>query len=77
MAIYDQDAMELLVRRMGSDRVLFATEMFGTAKAIDPRTGKGFDDTVEMVESIPSLTAEDRRNVFETNARRLYSRAKF
>jgi len=77
MAIYDQDCMELLVRKVGSDRVLFATEMFGTAQAIDPRTGKCFDDTVEMVEGISSLSAEDRANIFENNARRLYSRARF
>lgn len=77
MALYDQDSMELLVRKMGSDRVLFATEMFGTAKAINPKTGKGYDDTVEMVEAISSLNADDRANIFERNAKRLYTRAAF
>lgn len=77
MALYDHECIELLVHKVGSERVLFATEMFGTAKAIDPLTGRGFDDTVEMVESLSSLSAGDRANIFENNARRLYSRALF
>jgi len=77
LAVYDREAMELIIRMIGSDRVLFATEMFGTAQAIDPKTNRGFDDTVEMVESINWLPEADRYNIFEGNARRLYSRVKW
>jgi 4-oxalmesaconate hydratase len=69
--------MEMLIRKMGADNVLFATEMFGTAKAIDPATGRTFDDTLEMAQSIEWLTDEDRHKIFEGNARKLYSRARW
>jgi len=75
-AIYDQDSLELLIRRMGPDRVLFASEMFGTAKAIDPTTGRCYDDTVPFVKEIAWLSDEDRTKIFEGNAKRLYSRVK-
>jgi 4-oxalmesaconate hydratase len=77
MAIYDQDSMEMLIRKIGVDNVVFSTEMLGTAKAIDPQTGKYFDDTVGMVKSIEWLTDQDRYKIFEGNARKLYSRAKW
>ncbi len=76
-AIYDQDSMEMLIRKIGLDNVLFSTEMLGTAKAIDPQTGKSFDDTVGMVKSIPWLTEEGRFKIFEGNARKLYPRARW
>ena len=38
MAIYDKESMELLIKRVGVDNVLFATEMFGAVNAIDPKT---------------------------------------
>jgi len=77
MAVYDKDAMEMLLKKIGTDNVLFSTEMLGTAKAIDPETGKTFDHTVDMVKSIDWLTDEDRYKIFEGNARKLYSRAKW
>lgn len=75
LAIYDQDCMELAIRKLGADRLMFATEMFGTGKAIDPRTGRGFDDTVTMVEAISWLSKDDRALIFEGNARKIFSRA--
>lgn len=77
LAIYDEDSMEMTVRKLGADRVLYATEMFGTAKAIDPKTGKAFDDTVGMVRSIPGLSKVDQDMIFFGNARRLYPRVKW
>jgi 4-oxalmesaconate hydratase len=75
LAVYDQDAMEMIIRKIGPDRVLFASEMFGTAQAVDPKTGRGFDDTVPMVRNIDWLSAEDREKIFSGNAKRLFSRA--
>lgn len=77
LAIYDQDSMEMLIQKIGVDHVIFATEMFGTAQATDPKTGKGFDDTVGMVKSIKWLSDEDRHKIFEGNARKVYSRGKW
>ena len=77
LAIYDQDSMEMTIRKLGADRVLYATEMFGTAKAVDPRTGLAFDDTVGMVRAIPGLSEADQALIFHGNAQRLYTRAKW
>jgi 4-oxalmesaconate hydratase len=51
--------------------------LFGMAKAVDPATGRTYDDTVPMVKAISSLSDEDRWKIFEGNARRLYTRARF
>ena len=71
---YDKDALELLFKVVGPDRVLFATENPGTGSAIDPTTGRGYDDLKPVIEQIAFLTEEDRRNIFECNCTRLYSR---
>jgi len=73
MAIYDAEGMELLIKRVGSDRVLFATEMFGAVNATDPQTGRNFEEVVPIFESVPGLSDEDRYNITEGNARRLYN----
>lgn len=75
-AVYDRDSMEMLIRKMGVDNVLFATEPVGTAKAIDPETGRTFDDTVSFVDDIEWLTAEDKTKIFSGNTARLYPRAR-
>lgn len=74
MAIYDKEAMELLIRRVGADNVLFATEMFGAVNAIDPKTGRNFEDIVPIFNSIEWLSAEERYKITEGNARKLFSR---
>lgn len=71
---YDQDALELLFKVIGTERVLFATENPGTGSAIDPSTGRAFDDLKPVIENISFLSAQDRRNIFECNCTRLYSR---
>ena len=72
--IYDQDALELLFKKVGADRVLFATEKPGTGSARDPSTGRDLDDLKPVIENIAFLSEEDRRNVFECNCTRLYTR---
>jgi 4-oxalmesaconate hydratase len=74
---YDKLALELLFKVVGPDRVLFATEKPGTGSAVDPTTGLDFDDLKPVIESIDFLTEQDKRNVFECNCTRLYSRFKF
>ena len=73
-AIYSQDAVETLIKAVGVDNVLFASEMVGAANAIDPNTGKWFDDTKPYVDGIAWLGDEDRKKIFEENAKRVYSR---
>jgi 4-oxalmesaconate hydratase len=73
---YDKNALELLFKTVGADRVLFATENPGTGSAIDPTTGRGYDDLKPIIEGISFLSAEDKKNIFECNCTKLYSRFK-
>lgn len=72
--VYDPEALELLFRTVGADRVLFATERPGTGSARNPRTGRDFDDLKPEIDALACLSDEDRRNVYECNCTRLYSR---
>jgi len=47
--------------------------MIGAVRGIDPETGFNFDDTKRYIEAA-ALTAEQRRMIYEGNARRVYPR---
>jgi OH-DDVA meta-cleavage compound hydrolase len=70
--LYTKEALELLLRAVGPDNCLFGTETPGAGSAIHPKTGKPLDDLKSTIESIDWLGEEERRKIFETNARRLY-----
>ena len=74
-AVYDQEAMTLLVQRVGPDNLLFGSEMFGTAKSIDPTTGRPFDDILPFLRAVPGLPDASREMILNGNARRLFPRA--
>ena len=71
---YDQDALELLFKKVGTKNVLFATENPGTGSAPDPLTGRNYDDLKPVIDAIPFLSDEDRRDIYECNCTRLYTR---
>jgi 4-oxalmesaconate hydratase len=72
--VYHQAGIDLLTRVIPVDNVLFASEMIGAVRGIDPETGHAFDDTRRFVDATPGLTPAQRRQVFEGNARRVYPR---
>jgi 4-oxalmesaconate hydratase len=72
--VYHQPGIDLLTSVIPVDNILFASEMIGAVRDIDPRTGHYFDDTKRYVDATPNLTDEQRQQVFEGNARRLYPR---
>jgi 4-oxalmesaconate hydratase len=71
--VYHHAGIDLLHRVIDTDNVLFASEMLGAVRGIDPETGFAWDDTKRYVDAL-DLPAEDRRKVFELNARRVYPR---
>jgi 4-oxalmesaconate hydratase len=54
--------------------ILFASEMIGAVRGIDPLTGHHYDDTKRYIEATPHLSAAAKRDVYEHNARRVYPR---
>jgi 4-oxalmesaconate hydratase len=53
--------------------VLFASEMIGAVRGIDPETGNYYDDTRRYIEAA-QLSDDDRADIFEHNARRVFPR---
>ncbi len=72
--VYSQEAMDLLIRVVGVDRVIYASEMLGGVNTTDPATGRSFDDNKALVDAIPWLSAADRAKMFEDNVRQAYPR---
>ncbi len=71
--VYHLPGIELLFEVIDIDNILFASEMFGAVKGVDPETGHNFDDTKRYIDAL-DLSEADRRKVFEGNARRVYPR---
>jgi 4-oxalmesaconate hydratase len=73
--VYHQAGIDLLLRVIPAENILFASEIFGAVRGIDPETGQPFDDTRRYVESAP-LGAAEKAKIFEGNARKVYPRWK-
>ncbi len=72
--VYHQPGIDLLTRVIPVANILFASEMIGAVRGIDPETGFHFDDTKRYIEASTRLSAADRRAIYEGNARRVYPR---
>ena len=73
--VYHQPGIDLLFKVIPADNILFASEMVGAVRGVDPESGHYYDDTKRYVEAM-KLSPENRQKVFEGNARRVYSRLK-
>lgn len=74
--LYNQESLELLFKICKPDRCMFGTEKPGSGSAKDPNTGKWLDDLKPVIEGISFLSQEDKRMIFEENARRVFTRFK-
>jgi 4-oxalmesaconate hydratase len=48
--------------------------MIGAVRGIDPETGHYYDDTKRYIQATLNLNEAERHQVFEGNARRVFSR---
>jgi 4-oxalmesaconate hydratase len=74
--VYHRPSIELLLKVIPADNILFASEMVGAVRGIDPETGHYYDDTKRYLDAIDWLPAADRDNIFHRNAARVYPRLK-
>jgi 4-oxalmesaconate hydratase len=72
--VYSREATEMLIKVVGVDNVVFASEMLGGVTAMDPRTGRFFDDNKPFIDAMGWLSEDDRKKIFEENARKVYPR---
>ncbi len=73
--VYHQPGINLLAEVIPSDNILFASEMVGAVKGVDPRTGHNYDDTRRYVDKL-SVSTADKQKIFETNVYKVYPRVK-
>jgi len=71
--VYHQPGIDLLVKVIDIDNILFGSEMVGAVRGIDPETGNYFDDTKRYIDAL-SISDSDKRRIFEGNARRVFPR---
>ena len=74
--VYHQPGIDLLLDVIPAKNILFASEMVGAVRGIDPQTGHYFDDTKRYIDGNSSLTDAERKMIFEDNARRVYGLGK-
>jgi 4-oxalmesaconate hydratase len=72
--VYHLPGIELMAKVIPVDNILFASEMVGAVKGIDPETGHYYDDTKRYIDQVTGLTQGERAKIFEGNARRVYPR---
>ena len=75
--VYHQAGIDCMSRVIPAKNILFASEMVGAVRGIDPETDNYYDDTKRYIDASPDLSDEDKNLIFEHNARRVYPRIKF
>ncbi len=71
--VYHQPGIDLLLEVIPTRNILFASEMIGAVRDIDPCTGHHFDDTRRYLQD-SGLPATDLAAIQEHNARTVYPR---
>lgn len=74
--VYHYPGVRLLTEVIPTRNILFASEMVGAVRGIDPRTGHYYDDTKRYLDQVPHLGAAESHDIFEGNARKVYPRLK-
>ncbi|HEY3784879.1 MAG TPA: amidohydrolase family protein [Steroidobacteraceae bacterium] len=71
--VYHQPGIDLLIRVIDLDNILFGSEVLGAVRGTDPQTGRYFDDTRRYIDAL-AIPPEDKLRIYEKNARRVYPR---
>jgi 4-oxalmesaconate hydratase len=74
--VYHRPGIELLLKVVPADNILFASEIVGAVRGIDPETGFHYDDTKRYIDSIDWLSPVDREKIYHGNVSKVYSRFK-
>ncbi len=72
--VYHRPGIELLLKVIPADNILFAQEIFGAVRGVDPETGYNYDDTKRYIDAIEWLEPADREKIFEKNVGKVYPR---
>jgi 4-oxalmesaconate hydratase len=73
--VYHQPGIDLLLKVIPVENILFASEMVGAVRGVDPESGHYYDDTKRYIDN-SALNPEAKRKIFQENAQRVYPRWK-
>jgi 4-oxalmesaconate hydratase len=71
--VYHQAGIDCMAKVIPVDNILFASEMLGAVKGVDPESGHNYDDTKRYIDRL-NMSASEKQKIFEGNARRVYPR---
>ena len=71
--VYHQPGIDLLLEVIPTANILFASEMVGAVRGIDPQTGQYFDDTRRYIDAA-RLDPAQRRMIYRDNVLRVFPR---
>lgn len=71
--VYHQPGIDLLLKVVPTENILFASEMVGAVRGIDPNTGFNYDDTKRYILGA-DVDDGTRQKIFEDNIRRVFPR---
>ncbi len=71
--VYHQPGIDLLLRVIPANNILFGSEMVGAVRSVDPETGHYFDDTKRYIDAA-TVSDDDKHKIFELNTRRVFPR---
>lgn len=72
--VYHQAGIDLLTRVIPADNILFASEIVGAVRGIDPESGHYYDDTKRYIDAVTTLSPADKKKIFEDNVYKVYPR---
>jgi 4-oxalmesaconate hydratase len=72
--VYHLPGIELLLKVIPADNILFASEIVGAVRGVDPETGHYYDDTRRYIDQVSWLGAAEREKIYAGNVSRVYPR---
>jgi len=72
--VYHQAGIDCMTKVVPHQNILFASEMVGAVKGVDPETGFNYDDTKRYIDQTPNLNNSQKADVYEGNARKVFPR---
>jgi 4-oxalmesaconate hydratase len=72
--VYHQPGIDLLLDVIPAKNILFASELLGAVRGIDPNSGHHFDDTKRYIDASPNATDVEKALIFSGNARNVFPR---
>ncbi|WP_321968988.1 amidohydrolase family protein [Paraburkholderia tropica] len=72
--VYHQPGIDLLLKVVPVKNILFASEMVGAVRGIDPDSGHHYDDTKRYIEKVDFLSNGQKKQIFCENVFDVYPR---